>query len=344
MADSLFSSFKARLLFVGLLTFTAVLQVYAERGFGWPIALTDATITHFLLAFACLLINNVLQNYSPSHHLLVYLVVLSLVFTVLLLIPSYSLLSEVFNENEAYHQFLKQGLPIRFWLVFLVIGWMAMLSILWQNQQERHEQHQRRAEAEKLAKEAELHKLHQQLQPHFLFNSLNSIHALVRSRPEEARSMIQQLSDFLRGTLRKQDEEWVSLGEELKHLQLYLEIEKVRFGHRLSTCIDADESGAACHLPPMLMQPIVENAIKFGLYDTTEAVNIHIQAHMKEGMLHLSVQNPFDPRTAPLRQGAGFGLSGVQRRLYLLFARQDLLETRAQDHLFTTILKIPQRV
>ncbi len=86
-----------------------------------------------------------------------------------------------------------------------------------------------------LAKDAELYKLRQQLQPHFLFNSLNSISALVTSRPEQARKMIQQLSDFLRGTLKKEENQWITLEEELQHLELYLDIEKVRFGHRLHT-------------------------------------------------------------------------------------------------------------
>ena len=117
-----------------------------------------------------------------------------------------------------------------------------MISILWYNQQEQKEKDDRKTDAEKLAKEAELFKLRQQLQPHFLFNSLNSINALIGSRPEEARKMVQQLSDFLRGTIKKEETQWVTLQEELQYLQLYLDIEKVRFGNRLATEIEVDES------------------------------------------------------------------------------------------------------
>jgi LytS/YehU family sensor histidine kinase len=92
----------------------------------------------------------------------------------------------------------------------------------------------------------------------------------------------------------------------------------------------------------MLLQPIVENAIKFGLYDTTEAVTIRIEAHADNNYVVISVQNPFDPETSRPKQGTGFGLSSIQRRLYLLFARGDLFETRVEGHLFTTIVKIPQ--
>lgn len=155
--------------------------------------------------------------------------------------------------------------------------------------------------------------------------------------------MIQQLADFLRGTLRKPETEWISLEEEMKHLQLYLDIEKVRFGHRLTTRMDYPENCANCLLPALLLQPIVENAVKFGLYDTTESVGIGIRAQWSEHGLQVSVQNPFDPDTAPLLPGAGFGLSGVKRRLYLLFARNDLMETRSEGGLFTTTIKIPQR-
>ena len=110
-----------------------------------------------------------------------------------------------------------------------------MVSVIWYNWQEQSEQEVRKQDAEKLTKEAELFKLRQQLQPHFLFNSLNSINALIGSRPQEARKMVQQLSDFLRGTIRKEEHQWVTLKEELQYLQLYLDIEKVRFGHRLFT-------------------------------------------------------------------------------------------------------------
>lgn len=184
--------------------------------------------------------------------------------------------------------------------------------------------------------------MRQQLQPHFLFNSLNSINALIGFKPDQARKMIHQLSDFLRGTLRKDDQQQVTLSEELQHLNLYLEIEKVRFGHRLKTEISCDVNCNDCIMPAMLLQPLVENAIKFGLYDTTEEVVVSIRAELDGNYLELIVQNPFDPKTSRPRQGTGFGLSGVQRRLYLLFARNDLMETHANDNIFTTIIKIPQ--
>jgi LytS/YehU family sensor histidine kinase len=92
----------------------------------------------------------------------------------------------------------------------------------------------------------------------------------------------------------------------------------------------------------MLLQPVVENAIKFGLYDTTEAITISIEAKEEAGYLVLQVKNPFDPETSIPQKGTGFGLSFVQRRLYLLFARHDLLHTEVSENIFFTTIKIPQ--
>ena len=208
--------------------------------------------------------------------------------------------------------------------------------------EEESENLQRRNDAERLSKEAELFKLRQQLAPHFLFNSLNSISALIGSRPEQARKMIQQLSDFLRGNLKKEEQQWVLLSEELQYLELYLDIEKVRFGYRLTTVIECDASCNEMKLPPMLLQPVVENAIKFGLYDTTDPVTIHIKASMQDNYLQIIVQNPFDRETSYPSKGTGFGLNSLNRRLYLLFARNDLLETKTENNLFSTIVRIPQ--
>ena len=153
--------------------------------------------------------------------------------------------------------------------------------------------------------------------------------------------MIQQLSDFLRGTIKRDDQQMIALEEELTHLNLYLEIEKVRFGYRLQTKIDHDEALLHLKLPSMLLQPVVENAIKFGLYDTIGEVVILISASSKDGMLEISVQNPFDEATASPVKGTGFGLASVRRRLFLLFGRNDLLDTRQEAGQFTSTIKIP---
>jgi two-component system LytT family sensor kinase len=319
------------------------LQAYIiySFGFNWYISLTDGFGNTVLLIAACWLINNNLRYYQPGKKGYVNLIVWCAALSGLcILIARWSL--PFLLDDKAYKVFFSQSLVIRFFVGFLTIGCMAMVSVVYYTQLDQKENDRRKTDAEKLAREAELYNLRQQLQPHFLFNSLNSINALIGIRPDEARKMIHQLSDFLRGTLKKDDQEPVSLSDELLHLQLYLDIEKVRFGHRLATEISCDNKCGTMMLPPMLLQPIVENAIKFGLYDTVETVVISIRAEVNDNYLVLMVQNPYDSQTTRPRKGTGFGLSGVQRRLYLLFARNDLVETHSEDNIFTTIIKIPQ--
>ena len=323
----------------------AVLHAFVLNwlGFTWNMAIWESAASNVLLAGCSLLVTITLQFYIPQKNRYAYILALCSVLAVLWLFLSRTILMNILEEASEYDRFFSRSVPIRFAIGFLMIGCMALISVLWYTIQDQREIEKRKEEAEKLSREAELYKLRQQLQPHFLFNSLNSINALISSQPQKARNMIQQLSDFLRGTLKKEENQWISLDEELQHLQLYLEIEKVRFGHRLSTEINNETNGINLQLPAMLLQPVVENAIKFGLYDTTDDITISIEAKKEDGNLILQVRNPFDSETASPKKGTGFGLSSVQRRLYLLFARNDLLQTETKDQLFITTIKIPQQ-
>lgn len=345
MATSLLTTFQFRIAFAMWWLCWGILHAFVMNwlGFTWDVAIWESSISNLLLAGCSLLVTITLQFYIPQKNRYGYILGLCSVLAILWLFLSRSLLMLFVKEASGYERFFSQSIPIRFAIGFLVIGCMALISVLWYTIHDQREIEKRKEEADKLSRDAELFKLRQQLQPHFLFNSLNSINALIGSQPQKARNMIQQLSDFLRGTLKKEDHQWISLEEELQHLQLYLEIEKVRFGHRLSTEVKNETDGMKMQLPAMLLQPVVENAIKFGLYDTIGDITISIEAIKEDGSLVLQVKNPFDPETSSPKKGTGFGLSSVQRRLYLLFARNDLLKTEIKDQLFITTIKIPQQ-
>lgn len=316
-------------------------MLYIDWELDWLYALADTIITNGLLLTTCLLVMINLRFYNPKKGKFIHLLVLCVAVSGLWSGVIKFGLGALFMQNEAYALFLEKSMPLRFDMAVLITGCASLISTVWYNQEEQKEIEQRKRDAEKLSKDAELFKLRQQLQPHFLFNSLNSISALAGSQPQEARKMIQQLSDFLRGTLKKEEQQQINWKEELQYLNLYLEIEKVRFGHRLTTVISTTEETDSLQLPAMLLQPVVENAIKFGLYDTTEAITISIDARREHNYLVVTVQNPYDRETSR-PQGTGFGLSSVQRRLYLLYGRNDLLTTSANNNQFTTIIKIPQ--
>lgn len=310
-------------------------------GFEWKTAFADSLISNLVLVGALLLVTINLQFYIPRRNRYVYIIGLCTILSILWLLLTRFLLFILLGRSAEYQNFFSHSLPLRMVIGFLIIGCMALVSVLWYTLQDQQETEKRKTEVEKLSRDAELFQLRQQLQPHFLFNSLNSINALIGMQPQQARMMIQQLSDFLRGTLKKEDHQWISLEDELQHLGLYLDIEKVRFGHRLSAIV-RNEAGKGRQLPVMLLQPVVENAIKFGLYDTTGDITITIEAVMAGDQLIIRISNPFDPETSLPRKGMGFGLNSVRRRLFLLFARTDLLEADAEGDLFITTIKIPQ--
>ena len=303
-------------------------------------AIIDSVISNVLLLLACLLVMNTIRYYVPTINQYMNVLCMCIMLTILWVVLCKWLLGGAI-DGEEYPGFLRKSMVIRGSIGFLVMGILTMVAIIWFNWQEQQKSEERKTDAERLAKEAELFKLRQQLQPHFLFNSLNSINALIGVRPQEARKMVQQLSDFLRGTIKKEETQWVTLKEEMAYLQLYLDIEKVRFGNRLDTLVESDEESLEMKLPALLLQPIVENAIKFGLYDTIGETVIRITTSRQDGQLVISVCNPYDPETSTPRQGTGFGLKSVQRRLYLLFARSDLLSTEAKNDIFTTTVRIP---
>jgi two-component system, LytTR family, sensor kinase len=307
-------------------------------------AVADGLISNAILALCCVLIINNMRYYLPKKEKYWYVLVITTALSVLWLLLARLCLWSIFKNDAGYTDWLWHTATVRFAYSFLMLSSITMLSLLWYSQREQKEEANRRADTERLAKDAELNKLRQQLQPHFLFNSLNSISALTGSQPEKARHMIQQLSQFLRGTLKNEEQQWTSFEEELKHLQLYLDIEKVRFGYRLQTSIHVDDSVLQMKIPAMLLQPLVENAIKFGLYDTLGEVNIVIAAKNNSGLLEVTIENPFDEETATSMKGTGFGIASIRRRLYLLFARHDLLQVIQQDKKYTTIINVPQLI
>lgn len=303
--------------------------------------LSDALLSNFLLALICYALTFTLRSYQPGASRSYYLIFWVFILALFCVSTTQGLLKFMFSENVSYQVFLRTAFYMRLYISILMIGTSVLLSWMWNFMNERKEDESRRMENIRLVREAELISLRQQLQPHFLFNTLNSISALTLGEPGKARQMIQQLSDFFRMTLKKSELQMVTLEEELEYLELYLDIEKVRFGYRLETLVNCGEETLKMKLPALLLQPIVENAIKFGLYETLDTVRINITSSIRDSFLVLSVENPYDPTVSAMKEGTGFGLKGVSRRLNLLFFRNDLLQLSSEGERFTVTLKIP---
>ena len=190
------------------------------------------------------------------------------------------------------------------------------------------------------AREAEVRALRAQLNPHFLFNSLNSINALVGSDPAGARRMCERLGEFLRLTLALGARDAVPLAEELALVERYLDIEQVRFGDRLRVERHIASEAAGCRVPPLLLQPLVENAIKHGIQDCVAGGVVRIDATRRDGALVLVVDNPVDPG-APKRAGEGVGLANVRRRLEMFGPRDTRLQSARVGDRHRVTLELP---
>ncbi len=199
-----------------------------------------------------------------------------------------------------------------------------------------------------LAREAELKALKAQLDPHFLFNALNTVGALAGSDPAAARKMAILLAEFLRRSLRLGSLDRVPLGEELAHAAGYLAIERVRFGERLAVCEEIEPDSRACLVPPLLLQPLVENAVRHGIAQLLEGGVIRIDARLVGGgpagaRLLLAVENPCDP-DHPALPGEGVGLANVEARLAARYPGEARVRAAATAGSYRVEITLPATV
>ncbi len=195
-------------------------------------------------------------------------------------------------------------------------------------------------DAELLARDAELRALKAQINPHFLFNSLNSITALTTVDPAKAREMCIRLSDFLRSTLGLGERESISWREELALSRTYLDVEQVRFGSRLRVEIDVDEDCSECMVPPLVLQPLIENAVKHGIATMVEGGLIRVEGHVVDGAMEVSVANDFDPDSPSPRRN-GLGLRNVRSRLATRFGDKARLTAHVENNQFRAEMVVP---
>ena len=190
------------------------------------------------------------------------------------------------------------------------------------------------------SREAELRALRAQIHPHFLFNSLNSINALIATKPEEARQLSVRLADFLRRSLTVGSREAIPLAEELDLAEQLLSIERVRFGDRLSHVVVADDAARACPVPPLVLQPLVENAVTHGIAQMLDGGEVHIEAERRGEELRIAIVNPRDIES-PGRKGTGIGLQNVKRRLFALHGNAAEVRVVPGDSSFRVELRLP---
>ncbi|MDN6310078.1 MAG: histidine kinase [Psychroflexus sp.] len=305
-------------------------------------AVSDAMGNYFCLLFFIFILQRLHVFYhSRSAINMVYIGVIT-VFSLLIsfLVQGYG--DGIAAGDDVYRDLLGTLFYIRWFVVFLIL--LVIVNLFWidEHVKEQAQAFDRLVEKERQLTKAEINNLQQQFQPHFLFNSLNSISALLKKRPEKAREMLLNLSEFLRMTLRKGETDFAYLAEEIDCLNLYMAIEKVRFGNRLSVAIEQEGDCRQAQLPALILQPLIENAIKYGLNSKTDQIYIRINTRCHASHLFIEVQNPYDDNDVSTQKGTGFGLESIERKLKFLYKQNGLLQIRKQNEIFEVTLKIPQ--
>ena len=191
-----------------------------------------------------------------------------------------------------------------------------------------------------LAREAELKALKAQVNPHFLFNSLNSISALTSTDAARAREMCILLGDFLRRTLGLGEKAAIPLGEEMSLIHAFLAVEKIRFGSRIQMQENIASEAMDVQVPPLLLQPLVENAVVHGIANLVEGGSIRLDARCRNGDLAIEVENTYDPE-APARRKSGVGLANVRQRLAARYGNRATFAVKTEAQQFLVSITLP---
>jgi two-component system sensor histidine kinase AlgZ len=200
---------------------------------------------------------------------------------------------------------------------------------------------ERRAlELQVLARESELKSLRAQLDPHFLFNSLNSVAALIGTDPAAAREMCFLMAQFFRKSLSLGRQQAIPLAEEITLIETFMSIERVRFGERLRAKIDIADEVRSVTVPPLVLQPLVENAVHHGVAHLLEGGEVNVTARQRQTFLEIIVENPCDPDRPPSR-GTGMGLANVRSRVETLCGNRASVDVDARDTSFRVSILLP---
>lgn len=282
---------------------------------------------------------NSLENYSAVKIFLNHIVA-AVITSGLWISAGYYAMSHVITGNAIYSEFLIKSLIWRFLigiLFYIIIISVDYVIIYYTNFQQKllHE-----AELNALVKEAELKTLKYQINPHFIFNSLNSISSLTITNPSKAQEMTIKLSSFLRNTLSKNEKQKSKLSEEINNAKLYLDIEKIRFAEKFEFVETIDPKCKDLEVPSMILQPLFENAIKHGVYESLDKVTIKLSCGTEKGYFKIIVENNFDSEAIP-RKGEGIGLKNIQNRLKLIYNQDNLLTSEKANGIFKVNIFIP---
>lgn len=262
-----------------------------------------------------------------------------ILISIVWMVIGYFIVISIVTDTELFDIFFVDTLKSRFIIGILYYFLMTAfyyIVIYYSGFQERVI---KETELKNLVTEAELRSLKFQINPHFIFNSLNSMSALTEIDPKKAKQMIIKLADFLRYTLANNDRQKNTLNEELKNIKLYLDIEKIRFEEKFEYIEELHEECGKTEIPSMILQPLFENAIKHAVYETLDTVRIKLTCIRQDDFLKITLCNNFEGESH--KKGAGVGLKNIKDRLKLIYQQDNLMEVKKENSKFTVNIFIP---
>jgi two-component system LytT family sensor kinase len=313
-------------------------------------SIVDCLILFIPLYFLCLIF--ILPNYYvcrglplrqtswvtllSSHALMLIVIVAMWVFAG----RAYAAFLDSGLEPARWYPLFEQSLTINLAIVVLQFEIVVLIHYLFFAMEKTRDLEKAALQQKLLISQAELQTLKATVHPHFLFNSLNTLSNIALSAPEQAHRFCLLIAEFLRYSVAYSKKSSATLSEELEHIQNYLGIERERFGDRLQTEFNIEEDARELVVPPLILFPVVENAIKHGIDSCIEGGLVSIVTRQNAGMLIIEVTNPVDELGRKLR-GTGHGLASVQQRLKNSYGETALLKTTRQAGQFTAQIYLP---
>ncbi len=348
MKNPILQSYQSRLLYAGvwiLITSIQTLVVCLTTQLPAGYAFADSLVFNALFAFYLIpLWYPVYYNRWKDKVWYINLLahsILAIAWISVWLASGYLLMLIMLGDDPVYRHFLNISLLWKIIEGVLLYVVAVLVYYLYRYIGQLNEQASNEIYLNKLVKDSELNLLKSQINPHFLFNGLNSVNALIIKDPQQAQEMLVALSDYLRYTVLSIRQEVSHLQEEIENIERYLSIEKLRFGDKLNYEFHIAPDSLSIAIPSMLLQPLFENAIKHGVYESIGAVNITAKAHKESNYLCIEVSNDFDPENVGQRKGSGTGLKNISERLRLSYGTAASLQTKVLDGKYTAMLKIP---
>jgi len=348
MTHPIFDNRQSFMLYAGIWTLIIVVQTmmtYWADGLSFGYAVADSAVFNILFA-ACLIPLwypvrfNRWERRARRFIFAAYLLLAVVVISVWLAV-GYGICYLTGSGNDDYLHFLQASLwrkaveGLLFYLVAVLIYYLYVY-VTRINEKTANE-----IRLNQLIKDSELNMLKSQINPHFLFNGLNSVNSLIISNSEQAQKMLVALSDYLRYAVLSTNNAYSNVADEMENIERYLAVEKLRFGEKLAYKSEIDPECLSAELPSMLLQPLFENAVKHGVYESLETVRIMAKITKGSRYLDIEISNNFDEEGVSQKKGSGTGLHNIRERLRLLYGNEAAMHTKAENGVFTVILKIP---